>query len=85
MILSDQETRELLAFAWTLFDKPLWEARQMMQDYAQEHWIISSTDMLNMVVGSLRGYPNAGGDIEVMKEVERIVREAVEEERKQQN
>jgi hypothetical protein len=39
-------------------------------------------EMLRMVVGSLKGYPNAGGDIEVMTEVERIRRDAVAEERK---
>ena len=31
-------------------------------------------EMLDSVRGSLRGYPNCGGDIEIMAEVERIVR-----------
>jgi hypothetical protein len=37
---------------------------------------MSANDMLRHVVGSLRGYPNAGGDKEVMGEVERIEHEA---------
>jgi hypothetical protein len=36
-------------------------------------------DMLRMIRGSLQAYPNAGGDIEVMKEVDRIVRTTVKE------
>lgn len=31
-------------------------------------------DCLDSVRASLRGYPNAGGDIEIMREVERIAR-----------
>lgn len=33
-------------------------------------------EMLGMVVGSLRGYPDCGGDIGVMKEVDRLVEKA---------
>lgn len=33
--------------------------------------------MLEVIVGSLRGYPDCGGDIQVMTEVERIVAEAL--------
>jgi hypothetical protein len=33
--------------------------------------------MLEAIVGSLRGYPDLGGDIRVMEEVDRIVREAL--------
>jgi hypothetical protein len=36
----------------------------------------SANEMLRMVVGSLQDYPNHGGDIRVMKEVDRIEREA---------
>jgi hypothetical protein len=35
--------------------------------------------MLDMIRGSLLAYPNLGGDIEVMREVERIVNEATAE------
>ena len=35
-----------------------------------------SCEMLNSIVGSLRGYPDHGGDIGVMKEVQRIELEA---------
>lgn len=35
-------------------------------------------EMLGMVVGSLRGYPHLGGDIEVMREVDRLIKEAIE-------
>jgi hypothetical protein len=31
---------------------------------------------IGSILGSLRGYPNAGGDINIMREVERIVRES---------
>jgi len=34
-----------------------------------------ATTMLESIRGSLRGYPNCGGDVEVMREVERIVGE----------
>ena len=36
-----------------------------------------ATEMLESVRASLHDYPNAGGDIVVMREVERIVKEAV--------
>ena len=36
---------------------------------------MTANEMLQHVVGSLRGYPNAGGDIQVMTEVDRIVSE----------
>jgi len=36
----------------------------------------SATEMLRMVLGSLEGYPNHGGDIEIMKTVQRIEQDA---------
>ena len=33
-------------------------------------------EMLDSIISSLKGYPNFGGDIGVMKEVERLRREA---------
>lgn len=36
-----------------------------------------ATAMLESIRAFLRDYPNADGDIEVMREVERIVKEAV--------
>ena len=38
---------------------------------------MTANEMLRHVVASLRGYPNHGGDIEVMVEVDRIVTEAL--------
>jgi len=35
-----------------------------------------ATWMLGAILGSLKGYPHLGGDINIMKEVERIEREA---------
>lgn len=37
---------------------------------------------LGSVLASLKGYPNAGGDLNIMREVERIVREAIVREAK---
>lgn len=37
---------------------------------------MTANQMLDMIRGSLRGYPNSGGDIEVMAEIERIEKEA---------
>jgi hypothetical protein len=34
---------------------------------------------IDAIVASLKDYPNAGGHIEIMKEVDRLRREAVEE------
>lgn len=36
---------------------------------------MSPNDMLRHVVGSLRMYPNGGGDTEVMAEVDRLIKE----------
>jgi len=38
---------------------------------------LTGAEMLDMILASLRGYPNAGGDVEVMTEVDRIVTEEV--------
>jgi hypothetical protein len=40
---------------------------------------VNADDMLRMITGSLQGYPHAGGDIGVMAEVDRIVKEALAE------
>ena len=40
-------------------------------------------EMLDRIRGSLKEYPNCGGDIVVMKEVERIVSKAVAKIKKQ--
>lgn len=37
---------------------------------------MTAEEMLESIRGSLRGYPDLGGDIEVMKEVERIEKAA---------
>jgi hypothetical protein len=41
-VVSDQQVKELLAFAWTLFNKPLWEARQQMHDYLAGTFAVAS-------------------------------------------
>lgn len=37
--------------------------------------------MLDTIRGSLEGYPNLGGDIEVMEAVDRIIKEAIANDR----
>jgi hypothetical protein len=34
---------------------------------------VTDNEMLNSVLSSLRGYPHAGGDIEIMQEVDRLI------------
>lgn len=38
---------------------------------------MTADDMLRNIISSLKEYPHGGGDIEVMREVDRIVDEAV--------
>jgi hypothetical protein len=33
-----KQTQEVLALAWSLFNRPLWEARNEMQFYLEEHF-----------------------------------------------
>jgi hypothetical protein len=44
--------------------------------FAKTRGDLTAHEMLRMVIASLIGYPNQGGDIEVMHEVQRIEREA---------
>jgi hypothetical protein len=46
-----------------------------LEEERKNHEIIGWQDCLDSVVGSLRGYPNHGGDIDVMHEVERLIEE----------
>ena len=36
----EEQTKEVLALAWTLFNLPLWEARAKMQKYLEEHFTL---------------------------------------------
>jgi hypothetical protein len=40
-------------------------------------------ECLDSVRGSLRGYPDCGGDVEIMREIERIVAQRIAEYNKQ--
>lgn len=53
------------------------ESTQQALDYADAGWC----NAIESVRGSLRAYPDSGGDIEIMREVERIVDAARCEER----
>ena len=36
----EEKTKEILALAWSLFNTPLWEARQSMQNYLEKNFEI---------------------------------------------
>lgn len=73
-----KEQRELRG---KIFAQKLEESRRIEIEntpaYKQAHYD-GACWMLDSIRASLRGYPDNGGDKEVMKEVERIVKEAID-------
>lgn len=55
------------------------DAQHVCDPYKSTEYVRGSQDMLDMIRGSLKGYPDAGGDIGVMRSVDSIVENALHE------
>ena len=70
--MSDDKLKEIAERLWpkpNAFQADILAALQQARD-------LGSSWLLEAIRGSLRAYPNCGGDIEVMREVARIQKEA---------